>query len=107
MRVFIYATEGFYQGLHGIYNQCVTEVDNFEEAESIGRDLAVSLVEDYGLEEDYYDEEDEYIIDPEFNWIICRIDDEFNHISTADLDSIAYDMGYEDFIEKYCVEELN
>lgn len=103
MKVFIYATEGMYQGLHGIFNQCVTEVDNLEKAELIGRDLAESLIEDYGLEEDY--EEDEYT-DPEFDWVIYRIGDKFNHISTDDLNYIAYNMGHEDFIEQYCVEEL-
>ena len=32
MRVYIYATEGTYQGLHGIYNCQVVDVNDIEEA---------------------------------------------------------------------------
>ena len=106
MRVFIYATEGIYQGLHGISNQCVVEIKDTKEADEIGQEMAENLVEEYGLEDEYYGDEDddEYMFDPEFNWNIYKIRDDVTE-SIEELDNIAYREGYETFIEEYCEEE--
>jgi len=106
MKVFIYATEGIYQGLHGIYNQKVLEVKNIEEADWAGVEMSNSLIEEYGLEDDYYDEDGEYYVEPDFNYLIYAIADEYASMSDKELTNIAYNMGYEDFIDKYCGEEL-
>ena len=50
MQVYIYATEGIYQGLHGI-NWCgVVNVDSIEEANEWGYENAIDLISSYGLE---------------------------------------------------------
>ena len=53
MQVYIYATEGIYQGLHGI-NWCgVVDVDSIEEANEWGYENAIDLISSYGLEREY------------------------------------------------------
>ena len=106
MKVFIYATEGIYQGLHGISNQGVLEVENLEEAEWAGGDMSTSLIEEYNLEDEYYDEDGEYIMEPEFNYSIYAIADEYASMSIEELNDIADREGHETFIEEYCGEEL-
>lgn len=103
MKVFIYATEGIYQGLHGISNQCVVEIKDIKEANEIGQEMAESLVEEYGLEDEYEDD-DAYMFDSEFNWNIYKIRDNVTE-SVEELDNIACREGHEIFIEEYCEEE--
>ena len=100
MKVFIYATEGLYQGLHGIEAFEVTEVGNLKEAECYAEEMAQNLIDDYGLEEEYEE------FEPEFNYSIYAIADEYLGVSTADLNDIAGREGHEDFIRDYCGEEL-
>lgn len=45
MRVYIYATEGTYQGLHGIYN---CQVNDIEEANDYGYEMAYNVAESFG-----------------------------------------------------------
>ena len=106
MKVFIYATEGIYQGLHGIENHEVVEIENLKEAEWIGQEMAESLIDEFGLESDYYDEDGELDFDPEFNYSIYAIADEYASMYIEELNDIADREGYETFIEKYCGEEL-
>ena len=57
MQVYIYATEGSYQGLHGI-NWCgVVDVDSMEEANEWGYENAIDLIYSYGIERGYEDSE--------------------------------------------------
>lgn len=103
MKVFIYATEGLYQGLHGIYSQDVVEVDDIEEAKQIAIEMSDSLISDFGLEEEYEDSN----FDIEYNCLVYSIRYEYENAYTcAELSDIAYNEGYEYFIEKYCGEEL-
>ena len=106
MKVFIYATEGIYQGLHGIFDQQVTEINDIEEGDMLGHEMAEGLISSFGLEDEYYDEDGEYIMDPEFDYVIYPIADEYISMSDEELDNIAYREGYETFIEEYCGEEL-
>ena len=103
MKVFIYATEGIYQGLHGIYAQSVVEVDTPEEAEVIAWDLAGNLVDEFGLEEEY----EESGFEPEFDYSIYRISDEYAKATVGELEDIACNEGHESFIKDYCVEEID
>lgn len=102
MKVFIYATEGLYGGLHGIEALEVMEVDNLEDAEFRGGEMADNLIYEYGLEDEY----DESEIEPELNYLVYAIAPEYISMSDEELTDIAYNMGYEDFIDKYCGEEL-
>ena len=110
MKVFIYATEGIYRGLHGISNQCVIEIDNLEEAKMTGEEMAEELVESFGLEDEYYEDFDEngysddYCIDPEFDYFIYKIRDDIA-LSTRELDEICAREDWESFVEKYCEKE--
>lgn len=49
MKVYIYATEGTYQGLHGVYNCQVVDVSDIEEANEYGYEMAFNVAESYGL----------------------------------------------------------
>ena len=100
MKVFIYATEGIYQGLHGVEALEVTEVDNLKEAGYYAVEMALDLIDDYGLEEEYEE------FEPELNYSIYAIADEYLGVSITDLNDIAEREGHEDFIRDYCGEEL-
>ena len=102
MQVFIYATEGMYQGLHGIYWQGVVEVDSREEADDWGREEAYELIESFGLEDEY--DESSFDYEGECNWLVHKIRDDI-HMDTHELDSICADLDYESFIEDYCDKE--
>ena len=52
MRVYIYATEGIYQGLHGIYNCQVVDVNDIEEANDYGYEMAYNVAESFGLNDE-------------------------------------------------------
>lgn len=101
MKVFIYAIEGIYQGLHGISNQCVIEIDNLEEAKMTGEEMAEELVESFGLEDEYYNEEG---FDPEFDYFIYKIRDDIT-LSARELDEICAYEDWKSFVEEYCDKE--
>ena len=125
MKVFIYATEGMYQGLHGIEDMCVTEINSIHEGNAIGKEMAYDLITSFGLEDEYAMLEDEYAMSqsdydeesgefPEWNgeaeelyWNIYEIKDEYKDIETSELDSIACNLGHESFIKEYCGKELS
>lgn len=100
MRVYIYATEGTYQGLHGVYNCQVVDVSDIEEANEYGYEMAFNVAESCGLT----DEDEE--IEQEFNWIIYSIKDSAEK-TTDELDEICARMGFETFVDKYCDERLD
>ena len=104
MRVFIHSTEEIYQGLYGIENFCITEINDIMEAHAIGQEMAWDLISEYGLEDEYYDDEGELLFEPEFNWLIYKIRDDVTD-SLEDLNNFIFDEGYEEFIKKYCEEE--
>lgn len=99
MRVFIYATEGMYQGLHGIYWQAVVDVENREEADEYGREEAFSLIESYGLEEEYGEDYEDYAA--ECCWEVYKIRDDIT-LSTHELDKICARNDRDTFIDEYC-----
>ena len=118
MKVFIYATEGMYQGLHGIEGMCVTEINSIDEGNAIGKEMAYDLITSFGLEDEYamsqsdYDEESGEF--PEWNgeaeelyWNIYEIKDEYKDMETRELDSIVCNLGHESFIKEYCGKELS
>ena len=106
MRFVIYAYESTYCGLHGIYDICVTEADSLDEVDDIGETMAYEVIDSYShlfANDDVYDynEDDDYeVASPE--WEYTRILPKWDNISTEALDAKAAELGYEEFVNKYC-----
>ena len=103
MRFVIYAYESTYGGLHGIYDICVTEADSLDEVDDIGETMAYEVIDSYShlFEPDPDDEDEEYeATSPE--WEYTRILPKWDNIPTAELDAEAAELGYEEFVNKYC-----
>jgi hypothetical protein len=105
MRFVIYAYESTYRGLHGIYNICVTEADSLDEVDDIGETMAYEVIDSYSHlfanDDKDYDEDDDYEATfPE--WEYTRILPEWSNIPTETLDAEAAELGYEEFVNKYC-----
>lgn len=108
MKVYIYACESSYQGLHRIESSCVCDVRSINEANEIGREMSMEVFEDFIDEEEFIDENGEIdydLVNEELCWEIWKIKDEF--INTEDLDEISYNLGRNSFVEKYCEEMLD
>ena len=108
MRFVIYAYESTYGGLHGIYNICVTEVNSLDEADGIGEAMAYEVIDSYShlftSEEEDCDEDGECeFTSPE--WEYTRILSKWDNIPTETLDAEAAELGYEEFVNKYCKYE--
>ena len=113
MRVFIYAYEGQYCGLHGIEDLTCTEVNSVEEAEEIGREMSEDVIASFGLEDEWLAEEDEsedctdYGTYAEYwglEYFIYKIKDEVN-MPIEELDALCSQYGKDLFIEEYCEPE--
>ena len=103
MRFVIYAYESTYCGLHGIYDICVTEADSLDEIDDIGETMAYEVIDTYShLFANDKDEEYE-ATSPE--WEYTRILPKWDNIPTAELDAEAAELGYEEFVSKYCKYE--
>lgn len=106
MRFVIYAYESTYCGLHGIHNICVTEVDSLDEVDDIGETMAYEVIDSYShlfANDDVYDydEDDDYeVTSPE--WEYARILPKWDNIPTETLDAEAAELGYGEFVNKYC-----
>ena len=101
MLVYIFACEGSYGGLHGIYNENVVEVQDMEEANEYGYEMAQSVVESYHCF-GFFDEEDEYI-EQELEWHIYKIKE---GISADEARAAIGSYNEEDFVAKYCEGEM-
>ena len=105
MRFVIYAYESTYGGLHGIYNICVTEANSLDEVDDIGETMAYEVIDSYShlftSQEEDCDEDEEYeATSPE--WEYARILPKWDDIPTEELDAEAAELGYEEFVNKYC-----
>ena len=105
MRFVIYAYESTYCGLHGIYDICVTEADSLDEIDDIGETMAYEVIDSYShlfANDDVYDHDYE-VTSPE--WEYARILPKWDDIPTETLDAEAAELGYEEFVNKYCKYE--
>lgn len=105
MRFVIYAYESTYGGLHGIYDICVTEVNSLDEVDNIGEAMAYEVIDSYShlfwSDEEEEDEDEEYeATSPE--WEYARILPKWDDIPTETLSAEAAELGYEEFVNKYC-----
>ena len=109
MRFVIYACESTYGGLHGIYDICVTEANSLDEVDNIGETMAYEVIDTYShlfANDDVYDydeDDDCEVTSPE--WEYARILPKWDIISTEILNAEAAELGYEEFINKYCKVE--
>ena len=104
MRVFIYAYEDKFQGYHGISDQAVVEVNDIEEANQYGSEMAEEVINSYSYFINDRDEEDEFEEENGTAWIIFKICDDIE-LSTEELNSICSNHDYESFVEEYCEKE--
>ena len=103
MRFVIYADESTYCGLHGIYDICVTEADSLDEIDDIGETMAYEVIDTYSYL--FANDEDEEYEATSPEWEYTRILPKWDNIPTAELDAEAAELGYEEFVNKYCKYE--
>ena len=96
MLVYIFAYEDSYGGLHGIYDADVVEVQDMEEANEYGYEMALGVVESYGFDDD----ED---IEQELEWRIYKIKE---GISEEEAHAALGSYDEEGFVAEYCEEEV-
>ena len=93
MLVYIFAYEGSYGGLHGMYEEDVIEVRDMEEADNYGYEMAQNVVESY----DCFDDEED--VEQELEWRIYKIKE---GISADEARAALGSHDEEDFVAKYC-----
>ena len=103
MRFVIYAYESTYSGLRGIYNICVTEADSLDEVDDIGEAMAYEVIDSYSHL--FTNDEDEEYEATYPEWEYTRILSKWDNIPTETLDAEAAELGYEEFVNKYCKYE--
>ena len=125
-RYAIYCYEQLYSGLHGMNVTGVIEASSDKEADESCYQISLEVIESYECirqtfsnealetlqgryyaEDGWFDDEfysalqELYEEDVAYEWAL--IDEELaGNYSTKELDSMAYDMGYEEFVEAYC-----
>ena len=97
MLVYIFAYEGSYGGLHGMYDEDVVEVRDMEEANEYGYGMAAGVVESY----DRFDDDED--IEQELEWRIYKIKE---GISADEARAALGSYDEEDFVAEYCEEEV-
>ena len=100
MRFVIYAYESTYGGSHGVYDICVAEINSLDEADDIGEAMAYEVIDSYSHL--FANDEDEEYEATSPEWEYTRILPKWDNIPTAELDAEAAELGYEEFVNKYC-----
>ena len=95
MLVYIFACESSYGGLHGIYDEDVVEVQDMEEANEYGYEMAEGVVESYNCFDEVFEEE--------FEWRVYKIKE---GISAEEARAALGSYDEEDFVAKYCEGEV-
>ena len=122
MKVYIYAFEDEFQGLHGISDQSVAEFDIDDlsvigkESNIIGQEMASDVIQSYEYMLDWMPDREDYETDDEYDdaydaafeeetqWITMPIRKDFQSMSVDDLIDLASELGPEEFQETYCRE---
>ena len=97
MLVYIFACESSYGGLHGIYDEDVVEVQDMEEANEYGYEMAEGVVESY----DCFDEDED--IEQELEWRVYKIKE---GISVEEARAALGSHDEEGFVAEYCEGEV-
>ena len=100
MLVYIFACKGSYGGLHGmyVYDEDIVEVQDMEEADEYGYEMAQGVVEFYGY---CFDEDED--IEQELEWRIYKIKE---GISADEARAALGSYDEKGFVGKYCEEEV-
>ena len=93
MLVYIFACEGSYGGLHGMYDEDIVEVRDMKEANEYGYEMAEGVVESY----DCFDE----VIEEELEWRVYKIKE---GISAEEARAALGSHDEEGFVSEYCEE---
>ena len=122
MKVYIYAFEDEFQGLHGIFDQTVVEfyIDDLptigKHCDMIGQEMASDVIQSYEYminwmpDRDDYENDDEYdyacdaAFEEEMQWITMPIHENFQSMNEDDLIDLASELGPDSFQEMYCRE---
>ena len=122
MKIFIYACENFYGGLHGIEDYYIDEFETYNGRiiSNIGTELSQDVIENYiNVDEDYldcngaedFDSEDDYweayseAVNEHIEWNAYKIKDEFDNMTIKELEEIAATVTEpQSFIKEYCEE---
>ena len=97
MLVYIFAYEDSYGGLHGMYDADVVEVQDMEEANEYGYEMALGVVESY----DCFDDDED--IEQELEWRIYKIKE---GISAEEARAAVCSHNEEGFVAEYCEKEV-
>ena len=95
MLVYIFACEGSYRGLHGMCNEDVVEVQDMEEANEYGYEMAEGVVESY----DCFDEE----VEEELEWRVYKIKE---GISAEEARAAVCSHDEKGFVAEYCEKQV-
>ena len=95
MLVYIFACEGSYGGLHGMYDEDIVEVQDMEEADEYGYEMAQGVAESYD-----YEYED---IEQELEWRVYKIKE---GISAEEARAALGSYDEKGFVAEYCEEEM-
>ena len=98
MLVYIFAYEGSYRGLHGMYDEDVVEVQDMEEADEYGYEMAQGVAESYGY---FFDEDEE--VEQELEWRVYKIKE---GISAEEARAALGSYDEKGFVAEYCEEEM-
>ena len=116
MRFFIYVYEKVYGGNHGIYNFDIVDADSMEDANLIGRDMAIDLIEtsdslmeifenkaDSVADEDSPEWEEvlDEAIEEDAEWEVYEISEEVADISDIVL-SMCFTGDVEEYVDRFC-----
>ena len=109
MLVCIRGTEDSFEGLHGIENTAVVDVEDADQAYKIGLDMAYCLIEDYDCWDDEIEECEasgtDFYEEHGFNAEVWTIKDNITY-TDEELNDILWHLGWEYFVEEYCDKEL-
>ena len=98
MLVYIFACESSYGGLHGMYDEDIVEVQDMEEADEYGYEMAQGVAESYGY---FFDEDED--IEQELEWRIYKIKE---GISAEEARAAVCSHNEEGFVAEYCEEKV-
>lgn len=117
MRFFIYAYEKVYDGDHGVYTFDIVDTKSMEDANLIGRDMAIDLIETndalmeiFEADADLVAEEDSYAwektldeaIENDAEWEVYEINEEVAHDVSDIVLSMCFTGDVDDFVVRFC-----
>ena len=120
MRVFIFATECIYGGLHGVYDFDIVDVESLKEADEIGREMSYGLVDSYGdimeyleneidpdIEENSKEWEDALndVIESDLEWTVYQIDESKAHGIQDWVICATYTGELDEFVKRWCIPD--